>query len=83
MNTKLTLTIDEAVIGQAKEYAKGTGRSLSDLVENYLKSVANDNVVSDVEITPLVRSLQGSFRSPGSADDKEELTKALSKKYRR
>jgi predicted HicB family RNase H-like nuclease len=38
MTTKLTLTIDDAVINTAKNYAQKTGKSLSSIVENYLKS---------------------------------------------
>lgn len=36
MNVKLTLTIDENVISPAKEVARQSGRSLSDLIEHYL-----------------------------------------------
>lgn len=36
MNTKLTLTIDQQVIEAAKEVARQSGRSLSDLIEHYL-----------------------------------------------
>jgi hypothetical protein len=41
MPTKLTLTIDDAVILVAKKYAKNTGKSLSDIVENYLKTLTS------------------------------------------
>jgi len=36
MNTKLTLTIEESIIEKAKSYARKNGRSLSDIIENYL-----------------------------------------------
>jgi len=36
MDTKLTLTLDTHVIEKAKEAARESGRSLSDLIENYL-----------------------------------------------
>jgi predicted HicB family RNase H-like nuclease len=36
MSTKLTLTIEKAILERAKVYAKNTGRSLSELIENYL-----------------------------------------------
>jgi hypothetical protein len=36
MNTKLTLTIDHQVIEAAKDVARQSGRSLSDLIEHYL-----------------------------------------------
>ena len=39
MTTKLTLTIDDSVIAIAKKYAKQNGKSLSDIVENYLMSL--------------------------------------------
>ena len=41
MTTKLTLTIDDAVIAIAKKYAKQNGKSLSDIVENYLMSLSS------------------------------------------
>ena len=37
MNTKLTLTIEQEIIERAKLYAKSKNRSLSDIIENYLK----------------------------------------------
>ena len=58
MNTKLTLTIDDSIIDRAKAYAKDKGRSLSDLIENYLKAITREQHKSDIEITPIVKSLQ-------------------------
>jgi hypothetical protein len=40
MNTKLTLSIDKKTVGRAKKFAKERTRSLSNLVENYLKAQA-------------------------------------------
>ena len=80
MNTKLTLTIEQALIQKAKEYAKSKGRSLSDMVENYFKAIIKeDDVVT--ESTPIADSLRGSFKAPDDFDYKEELTKALKSKY--
>lgn len=82
MNTKLTLTMDESVIKKAKQYAKGKGRSLSDLIENYLKVIIkNDDEKEEIEITPIVKSLKGSFRAPDTFDYKKELSIKLSGKY--
>jgi len=39
MATKLTLTVEKQVIESAKVYAKQNGRSLSALIENYLKAL--------------------------------------------
>lgn len=81
MNTKLTLTIEHAVIERAKSYAKDKRRSLSDIVENYLKVITNEETERKDEITPLVKSLKGSFKAPPEFDYKKELTKSLSGKY--
>ena len=80
MNTKLTLTIEQTVIEKAKTYAKDKGRSLSDIIENYLKAITKEEKVGE-ELSPLVSSLLGSFKAPESFDYKKELTKGLSEKY--
>jgi hypothetical protein len=81
MNTKLTLTIEQNIIEKAKIFAKNTGRSLSDLVENYFKMITKEEIISEIEITPLVKSLKGSFHASTRLDYKKGLTKALSDKY--
>lgn len=81
MNTKLTLTIEERIIHRAKRYAKENGRSLSGIIENYLKMITQEEVKEDKEITPLVKSLRGSFKAPKSFDYKKELTEKLTDKY--
>ena len=81
MNTKLTLTIEEDVINNAKKYAKGKGRSLSNLIENYLRAITKESVSDEIELTPIVKSLKGSFTVPKDFDYKKELTNKLSKKY--
>lgn len=81
MNTKLTLTIEQSVIEKAKSYARKKERSLSDLIENYLKAITNEEPVQKIEISPTVKSLRGSFKIPNDFDYKKELTDLLSKKY--
>jgi hypothetical protein len=81
MNTKLTLTIEQALIDKAKQYAKGKGRSLSDLVENYLKVIIKEDNVMVIDSTPIASSLRGSFKAPENFDYKKELAKGLSQKY--
>ena len=81
MNTKLTLTIEQSVIEKAKKYAKEKERSLSDLIENYLKAVTKEKKTEIVRDTPISQSLKGSFHMPNDFDYKKELTKNLSEKY--
>ena len=56
MNTKLTLSLEKTVIEEAKSYAKKTGRSLSELVENYFKSLTEKSEIPD-DIHPKVKKL--------------------------
>ncbi len=81
MNAKLTLTIEQSVIDKAKKYAKEKERSLSDLIESYLKTLPDDSHNDTIELTPKVKSLKGSFSSPKKLDYKDELSKSLSEKY--
>lgn len=80
MNTKLTLTIEKSVIERAKRYASKRERSLSDLVESYLKVLTGDSTNSD-DNTPIVKALRGTYRLPKKFDYKKELTDRLSEKY--
>ena len=81
MATKLTLTIEPHIIEKAKEYAKSRGRSLSGMIENYLKVVVNEKSDSETEIAPLAKSLKGSFKKPVDFDYKRQLTDKLTEKY--
>ena len=47
MTTKLTLTIEKSVIEKAKRYAKGTQRSLSEMVQKYLESLGEPKTRED------------------------------------
>lgn len=82
MNSKLTLTIEQTVIEQAKKYAGRKGRSLSDIVENYLRALSSKEPEKQEELSPVVKSLKGSFKAPDTFDYKKELGKKLSEKYR-
>ena len=80
MNTKLTLSIEESIILKAKAYAKENGKSLSQLVENYLNILVKDSnqVVSEPSVA---YQLKGVFKDHDLGDYKTELAKALAKKY--
>jgi hypothetical protein len=81
MTTKLTLTIDDSVIAVAKKYAKQKGKSLSDIVENYLMSLTSKENKEE-NISPRILKLMGVIDLPTDFDYKKELTKGLSKKYK-
>ncbi|HBE43851.1 MAG TPA: hypothetical protein DDW27_22190 [Bacteroidales bacterium] len=81
MDTKLTLSIDKDVARRAKLYARSKGRSLSDLVENYLKLLTKNTSVENSEYTPRVKSLLGCISLPEDFDYKKEKADYLAKKY--
>ncbi len=81
MSTKLTLTIDDSVIEKAKKYAKNKEKSLSSIVENYLKVLVKEQSENNIELTPIVKSLKSTFHSDQDVDYKTALAKKLSEKY--
>jgi hypothetical protein len=83
MNTKLTLTIEQSIIEKAKKYANDKGRSLSDIIENYLKLITKEvESTEDEKLTPIVKSLKGTFKAPENFEYKKELLKSLKEKYK-
>ena len=82
MNTKLTLTIEQAVIERAKEYAKEKNRSLSYIIENYLKMITQgQKIPQGKKHDSVVESMKGSFKMPADMDYKKELQKIREEKY--
>lgn len=81
MNTKLTLTIEREIIKKAKAYAKDKNRSLSDIIENYLKTLVTKESKEENGLNPTIASLKGSFKMPKNFDYKKELKNRLEKKY--
>ena len=82
MSTKLTLTIDKQVIEQAKLYAKAQGRSLSNIIEEYLKSISGKNDNDDLTLSPITKSLYGAIKLKDSdIDYKKILEDEILKKH--
>ncbi len=81
MVTKLTLTLEQNVIEKAKKYAKNNNRSLSDIIENYLKVVVEEKTNFETETASLTKSLKGSFKKPSDFDYKKQLKNRLTQKY--
>jgi hypothetical protein len=75
--SKLTLSVDEHVVRQAKRYAAKRGTSVSHLVERYLSLVARPPRSS--EMTPPVLSM---LRGAAKGIDAEEYGRHLVRKYR-
>jgi Family of unknown function (DUF6364) len=80
MTTKLTLTIDDSVIHSAKKYAESNNRSLSHVVENYLKTLSS-TPKDENAISPKVLKLLGVIKLPKDFDYKKEISNAIIKKH--
>jgi hypothetical protein len=82
MTKKLTLTVEQQIIEQAKSYANKKGRSLSDLIESYLRALVRKEE-KEQELSPEIKKLMGSVKLPKEFDYKKELTKSLTEKYQK
>ena len=81
MDKKLTLSLNQKVIEQAKIYAKRNGTSLSKMIESYFQSITNsEQDETDIEITPLVESLCGVGGLPYGFDYKNSRIMYLESK---
>jgi hypothetical protein len=81
MNTTLTLKLNKDILDRAKHYARSKQTSLSLLVENYFKTLAQVKEDADIELSPIVQELSGIIELPEEFDLKEEYTNYLTKKY--
>jgi post-segregation antitoxin (ccd killing protein) len=72
MRTKLTVTIDEDLLPEAKKQARSRRMSLSRLIESALRGLASEGRV------PFSRRWRGGFRA---ANRKGARYAALAKKY--
>lgn len=81
MTTKLTLTLDDKVIKGAKRYARAKGRSVSELVESYFKSLTEPDKEASSEFSPSVKSLMGSFKAPANFNYKKILKDEKRRKF--
>ena len=83
MDAKLTLKLDKSVIDNAKKYAASQQRSLSRMIESYLKSLTdNKGSNDDFEISAFVKSMASGVQMPVDFDYKKEYGEYLAEKYK-
>lgn len=77
--TKLTLSVSDGVVRQAKRYAQARGTSVSRLVERFLSLVAtNERSPAGQNEPPILRRLRGSLKGSLPAD----YQRHIERKYR-
>ena len=77
MQTKLTLRLENALIQQAKRYAKQHDKSLSQVVSDYFQILTRKDKIA--EAPPITRSLIGILESKHIEED--DYKKHLEEKY--
>lgn len=77
--TKVTLTLEKSIIERAKLYAKNNSRSLSEIIENYLTLLTQENYTTP--FSPKLKKIVGAVKLPKDFDEKQELRSALEKKH--
>ncbi|MBB4079900.1 hypothetical protein GGR28_002527 [Lewinella aquimaris] len=82
MNAKLTLTVDQSVIKEAKLYAVLHETSVSALVENYLRKITSGSVTDEKPEVSLVRSIKGIVSLPPENDPTKEFIEHSESKHR-
>ena len=80
MKIKLTIEIRADVAEKAKDYAMQTGISLSNLIENHLHSITNEDNKSN-QLSQKIKQIAGVVKLPTDFDDKKELDSYFMNKH--
>ena len=78
--SKLTLSVDGAVVARAKRYASERGTSVSRLVEQYLHLLAGPKARDGEPITPVLGRLRAELE--GVTGEVSDYRRHLERKYR-
>jgi hypothetical protein len=85
MQTKLTLRLEEDLIERAKNYAKQSGKSVSQLVADYFIQIqltpSPHNQSHKTTLTPITTRLCGALSSVSIKDDKQAYREHLDQKH--
>jgi hypothetical protein len=79
MLADLTLKLDHELIERAEAFSKKTGRSVSELIAEYLQRLPEPSQEA-APLTPIVNSLRGVLRGSGLAE--EDYRRYLEEKHR-
>ena len=79
MQTKLTLRLDDRLVQAAKQHARQTGRSVSQMVADYFAAIASGESQPST-LTPKVSRLMGALK--GAGVDEAAHRAHLERKYR-
>lgn len=69
MQTKLTLRLEDELIERAKQHAKQTGKSVSQIVADYFAYLDKDITVDEKTLPPITHSLSGVLEGANISED--------------
>jgi hypothetical protein len=82
MSAKLTLLIDESVVADAKAYAKESGKSLSKIIEGYLRGLRKKQKNNtEEELPPILKRLHGCVDAKDVSNYEKVIQEEIIKKY--
>ena len=83
MKTKLTLTVRKSVISAAKRYAKRTGKSISQMFEEFFENAEAGGYMKSENQKAAERLLKNleTSKSVHQMDDKQLLKKHVARKF--
>lgn len=85
MANKLTLSINEEVIKNAKYYSKKNGISISNMVENFLKQSIKSNpeneFVKKEDLPPLLKKMYGAVKTKDKREYRDIYREYIIEKY--
>ena len=84
MDAKVTLKLDKKIVEEAKKYASSKNRSLSAIVEAYLKDLVTQKEpekFEEVKISPFIKSMTYGKGLPADLDYKAEYGQHLKEKH--
>ena len=79
MATKLTLTVEKSIIERAKFYAKNTGKSLSEIIQNHLEFITQEK--NDKILSNKLDKIVGSVKLPDNFNQEKELLSYFENKH--
>lgn len=78
MQTKLTLRLEDQLIEDAKQHARQSGKSLSQIVAEYFRAITSPPAAAG-DLTPTVSRLKGALA--GSKVDRDDYRAYLEAKH--
>lgn len=80
MTKKLTLSLKEETVQRAERISKNRGKTINELVEEYLNSIPENEVTQETAVDKIKKIIKGNLSNP-LTDWKEAKASHLTRKY--